>query len=356
MSLELFVVVAPECIYAESNFYTALFLKTAVPIAALAIFWLVQGFRIWRWTRRMSLRSEQKNEHNVLVRRTVAHSANGTLMVLNLVLIPVCSAIFKMFSCAEFEFEGSFLVAQLDLSCTSEAHAFWKRYAVVMVTIYPIGVPAAMFAMMFIARAPIKTVLREMYRDLHKTNVHRGSIKDVATTCTSTSVRVVALGSMFNGFKPDYYWYGVLMIMVRLLLTSVLLFFSHPNVRIATASFISFVSFMMQRELMPQRVQADASVAHWCQFCIFVWIISLRMIDVLAPWLLTALGCALALAWLSLFFRVVGGGIHELRSDSSDRGARNESHHPMKIPQPQRNANSAAGPKTFPESRYRFHF
>ena len=350
-SLELFSVVSPECFYAESNFYTVLFIKTTGPIAALVIFWLVQVFRIRRLTVRKQLFPEQHHELNALSRRTVINSVNNTLTFLNLILIPVCNAIFKMFSCAEFELEGSFLVAQLDLSCTSEAYDFWKRYALVMVAIFPIGFPVAMFVMMFIARAPIKTVLQEMYQDVHGQNSRHRPFKGGSEKYASNSVLVFALGAMFSCFKPDYYWYGVLMIMVRLLLTSGLLFFSRPIVRITFASFIAFVSFMLQRELMPQRLQADASMAHWCQFCILVWIVCLRMLDVFAPWLLTALGCNLALAWVTLFYRVAGTVIHALlrdSSDSSDLGDRLESQQQM--PKSLSNAKPAAGAKTAPET------
>ena len=153
LSLELFSVVSPECFYAHSNFYTALFLKTTGPIAALVIFWLVQAFRIRRLTMRKQLFPEQLHELEAFYYWTVINSVNVTLTFMNLILIPVSTAIFKMFSCADFELEGSFLVAQLDLSCTSEAYDFWKRYAVVMVAIFPVGVPVTMFVMMFIATA-----------------------------------------------------------------------------------------------------------------------------------------------------------------------------------------------------------
>ena len=332
ISLELLTIVSPECIYADSNFYTALFFKTTGPITALAIFWLVQAFRVRRLTIQMKLFPKKKQELNALARRTVINAVNNALTFLNLILIPVSTAIFKMFSCAEFELEGRFLVAQLDLSCTSETYGFWRRYALVMMAIFPIGVPAAIFLVMFIARAPIKTVLREMYEDVHGKKRRRRPFEEVAAAYTPNSVLVIALGSMISCFKADYYWYGVVMIMVRLLLTSVLLFFASPIVRIAVASLIAFVSFVMQRELMPQLLPADASVEHWCQFCIFVWISALRLLDGLDPWLLTALGCALALAWVSLFFRVAGTGFRELRGESSVLGDRRELQHPMPKP------------------------
>ncbi|CAN0519022.1 unnamed protein product, partial [Scytosiphon promiscuus] len=51
--------------------------------------------------------------------------------------------IFKTFDCDDAVGDGkSYLRADYSLTCESSLHVFFKGYAIIMIMVYPIGIPA----------------------------------------------------------------------------------------------------------------------------------------------------------------------------------------------------------------------
>ena len=69
----------------------------------------------------------------------------------------------KTFACTSFD-NGAheFLTAELTLPCdASNTRQFWTGYATLFVLVYPVGVPALMFSVLYCNRDEIRRVMRE---------------------------------------------------------------------------------------------------------------------------------------------------------------------------------------------------
>ena len=67
------------------------------------------------------------------------------------------------------------------------------------------------------------------------------------------------------------WWFGVALLVIRLLQTSVLIFFSSPDVQAALGAAVCLVSICVQRELRPFRHESDEYVSIVSTWCAFIW-------------------------------------------------------------------------------------
>jgi hypothetical protein len=77
------------------------------------------------------------------------------LLLTFLVYPGVSKKIFQTFKCQPFEDGSSYLKADLSLSCDTDAYTGWLAYATAMVFVYPLGIPAFYFVVVFINRQAI---------------------------------------------------------------------------------------------------------------------------------------------------------------------------------------------------------
>ena len=92
------------------------------------------------------------------------------------------------------------------------------------------------------------------------------------------SKTVLALKSKFEHFRAGYYWYGVLLLCVRLLQTSLLEFFGSPGVQASFASIVALLTLGIQRELSPYLSPSDNIVSLLAQWCLYFWMKGLLLI------------------------------------------------------------------------------
>ena len=89
---------------------------------------------------------------------------------------------------------------------------------------------------------------------------------------------VLSLASKYEDFRPGYYWFGVYLLCIRLLQTSVLIFFNAPKVQAAFSAMVAFIAFCIQRELGPCVKKSDNAVHALAEFTLFCWLIALLFI------------------------------------------------------------------------------
>ncbi|KAG5188849.1 hypothetical protein JKP88DRAFT_177582 [Tribonema minus] len=135
------------------NFYQRLCLSTLVP---LGIAVLLLAPRAYLWCRTRSGRSFV----GVKLRRFVEKDLNILLVFAFLIFSGVSLTVFQTFVCETLNYDGpqaggtSYLLADYSLECGTPRHTAYTVYAVVMVAVYPIGIPA-MFAV--IIRQGVRT-------------------------------------------------------------------------------------------------------------------------------------------------------------------------------------------------------
>ena len=82
---------------------------------------------------------------------------------------------------------------------------------------------------------------------------------------------VLALAGKISHFRKYRWWFGVALLVIRLLQTSVLIFFSSPDVQAALGAAVCLVSICVQRELRPFRHESDEYVSIVSTWCAFIW-------------------------------------------------------------------------------------
>ena len=148
--------------------------------------------------------------------------------------------------------------------------------------LFQIGVPALLFTVLFIHRREIDEVMSKLVAlkprrvadcAFSVERLHKDYPKEV-------SHLLLSMASKFEKFRGGDWWFGIFCLLVRLLQTSLLTFFSSPNVQCTFAAMVALVSVVIQRELEPYRIQSDGLVAMVAQWVIFLWLSGLLLLRV----------------------------------------------------------------------------
>ena len=319
--LNLLSVSPPECVNADSNFYTRVLIATLSPLGVIVVgICLFRAYNSW---------------YNRRERNPDAWAYVFTF--LEFVLSGVSTVVCKSFVCEEIEGEGTVLVEQPTLLCTrldgevSAIRRMWEAYSAVMIVVYPIGVPLFILVLLYLQHQKIQRVMRvkkalvvgeiighergelELYdipddaeREQVTTLVRhfrapenredgeaeisiesiarrdsnspgRGSnpafsretrlLRQLKSSRTLTGVDerevsrvLLAMSHIFEKFEADTYWYGVYLMMVRLLETSLLVFFKKRTTKASVATAVAVVSLTIAQKYKPWLRDSDDKV------------------------------------------------------------------------------------------------
>ena len=144
----------------------------------------------------------------------------------------VSTTITQTFACETIDGE-EFLRAELNLICdpSSARRQFWKNYAVIMLAVFPIGVPLLLVYLLVSQRARIHELMGEV---IAETSVVTPPEMDMENRRrprrTSHSIVLESelgfLARQFQKYKPGMHFTNVSLLVVRLLSTSMMVFFT----------------------------------------------------------------------------------------------------------------------------------
>ena len=117
-----------DCL-AGVNFYSELLAKTLAPLALSLVFALIY----------YAFRNKESVEWNEALLSRLNY---GFLLLTYTVLPGVSSAIFRAFPCDEFDTGDKLLRADYSVDCESNEYKAFVLYGVIMIFVYPIGIPA----------------------------------------------------------------------------------------------------------------------------------------------------------------------------------------------------------------------
>ena len=111
------------------------------------------------------------------------------------------TTVFDTFNCIQFgEDENYYLASDQSLVCYTGAHKLAQLYATFMIGVYPIGIPAVYFFLLWGQR-----------KELVKSDRHRNP-------------KLRKLSFLWDNYEPDLWWFEVFECFRRLMLTGVLVF------------------------------------------------------------------------------------------------------------------------------------
>jgi hypothetical protein len=141
VNLNLIQLLPISCI-GEYNFYSSLLVHTLVPLCVIITLFITRQVllseRIAEWMKQHAPR--------ICTEKVADRCSLVAFLVIFLVYPSVSSKIFATFACdeldAEYDGSDSWLRADLSISCNASDRAGWLAFAVIMIFIYPFGVPA----------------------------------------------------------------------------------------------------------------------------------------------------------------------------------------------------------------------
>lgn len=199
------------------NFYDRLVFATVTPLIVLVLLVVSYFIGTKRRGRSESAMRETRHKHQAAV-----------LYVALLVYSPVSYRIFQTFCCQGLDDGETYLKADYSISCLTSRHSGYVAYALAMVCVYPVGVPAVLAWLLFRNR--------------------RGLVK----SDREAMVQLEPLRGIWSAYKPSRYYYEVLECGRRITWIGIASFvISSSTAQLAMALTFAFVSVFITEFSLP---------------------------------------------------------------------------------------------------------
>lgn len=141
-NFDVYAFVPPGCLLTQFDFFDKLMSKT-IAVAIISAF---------PWLPYLYAKTRGLHEKTTLYN---AMALKSMMFWLEIALPSVSTTIVQSFKCDNFETE-TFLRAQVTVACTGRRYELWRRYAIVMLILYPILVPISFMVLVGRHRHAIK--------------------------------------------------------------------------------------------------------------------------------------------------------------------------------------------------------
>ncbi|CAM9100679.1 unnamed protein product, partial [Laminaria digitata] len=227
-NLDLDFVLSYSCIVA-TDFYDRLLFATIAPPLVLLL--LAGSYFI----------GKKRNDSSESALNVVRHKHQSAALYLAfLVYSPVSYKIFQAFACDELDDGGTYLRADYSISCSTPRHSTYELYALIMVGVYPLGIPA-IFGWL-LAR-------------------HR---QDLANPDRETMLHLKPLNGIWGAYRPCRYYYEVVECGRRIVLTAIAAFvLPNSTAQIAIVLLVAFAFVFVSESLSPFENEAHTILYRW---------------------------------------------------------------------------------------------
>ena len=228
INLDIGVMVSHSCLV-STDFYDNLLLNTISP---LVVFMALAG--TYSVAKRRNITSEA-------AMREVKHKhLSAGLFVGFLVYSAVSFTIFQTFVCETLDDDVPYLRADYTITCDTDTYAKYRAYAVLMVCVYPVGLPAILSWWLIRNRADLKTSKRTEMAHLEP------------------------FSGIWTPYKPSRYYYEVVECGRRIALTATASFVPPNSVtQIAVVLLVAAVLLFVSESMSPFSSSVDMSLYRW---------------------------------------------------------------------------------------------
>jgi hypothetical protein len=232
-----------SCSIKSLSFIDSMMLTTLVPIL-FSILLVISFFMEYIWKRREILANfnHSISEKTVLFNQIKNKYLNYFFYLTYAVLPSVTTTIFQMFKCTNINPTGEssavisesdvYLTADMEISCDSDYYYQGVKFALIMIIVYPIGIPVLYTVLLYINRKEI------MERDIENFDVYdepqrnpmfdnnENKSKEMKETTKpkqkELSNETMRLQFLWESYKPSCWYWEVVETGRRLFLTAVL--------------------------------------------------------------------------------------------------------------------------------------
>ena len=197
---------------------------------------------------------------------TALKASTGLCLLVLYGMLPVTSAtIFSTFGCEDFDDGSSMLRTDYSVSCLDANYASFKQYALVMVFVWPVGVPA-LFGTILVSN---RKVLRNAATDEH------------GELMRNDDRSIDRYAFFFDVYKPRCWWWEIYESVRRVACTGVLVLFPLNSVlQLNLAIFLQFQGVVMYTHFKPyeEGVENFLAVAAQAELFLTVFFALLSML------------------------------------------------------------------------------
>ena len=244
----------PTACFRRVSYFDTLLVITLSPFFVFLIILLLSLLRMWRTT-------DTDAKHNA--RSTMYY----LLLLYTFIILPGCaSTSFRYFGCSNFDMgEAADDIAVLDIDpniiCNVKHYDKWMPYVVLMIIIYPIGVPLTSYAMLWRMRDMLDPPVdvAEEREGTHGRSMNAGVVfaadqkyhamvlqqtmkMEIRETKYKREIQPVLF--LVEEYEPRCYWFATFECLRRILMTGGLTIFDAEGpIRVAVGLMIAMVSY-----------------------------------------------------------------------------------------------------------------
>lgn len=222
VNLDLGLLLSVSCVM-DVNFYGRLVFATISPLFVLGALGLTYTV------------ARKRNSHSpagLLAAR--GRHLSVALFVMFVVYSSVSFTIFQTFACETLDNGVEYLRADYSLTCTTSGHKAWMAYAVLMIVVYPVGIPTV-FAWWLVSNR----------HDLSQVKVCAGD-------SSSAPDHLQPMRDLWEPYKPRRYFYEVVECGRRIVLTGLAVFlFPGSSAQVALEVVFAAVFMVLSEMLSP---------------------------------------------------------------------------------------------------------
>jgi hypothetical protein len=234
-----------------ATFYAKLLFATLIPMVGLVVI-----FTHWR----VGQRGIEKKRKRAQVKPTQlecvvedidwrGNCMSRAFFMLALLYLKTSNTVIDAFSCRDTD-ANSFLRVDYKSECTNALYKSFLLYSLIMMCIYPIGIPVAFQQIM-----KHKVKGREDYYEIQRT-----------------------FGFLYADFKRHAWWWGVFNLMRKLLLSGVLIFFKPGSpAQLMIAMVIGLCCLLLFTKIYPYVDSMNNMLDLFAQFCVFLTLFGAMM-------------------------------------------------------------------------------
>ncbi|CAM9095530.1 unnamed protein product, partial [Laminaria digitata] len=177
-----------------------------------------------------------------------ARHTTMTLILLYLIYSQVSTVVFQTFVCEKFpEISKSYLRADQRIECNTSTHMAYSTYAAVMIFLYPLGIPAAFYFLLWRQGSSINPPIHKYLKEQRGTQY----VVQEKINQRSKDLGIAPTSFLWNAYYPNRYYFEVFECLRRLVLTGLLVFLV-PDTPGQVAfscvfAFVSLLAFELQR-------------------------------------------------------------------------------------------------------------
>jgi len=248
------------------------------PLVPVALLW---SRPVMQFITRASLARRHESAH---------FAAKYSLVLMELVLPSVSTTIIEASLCSSFDHGERYLREELTTSCTSASRRAWEIYTSLCFLLYPIGIPALLFTLLYLNRNEIRPVLEVMRDHDARGEDHAGeeqlarqgsatisemmlelSAKRRRPSVVARSTRSAWLMTKLDCYKPSAWWIHPVLLVLRLSQSSFLACFETQTTLAAGASVVAIAGVGISSASAPYRRPSDNTNFVQLQSVIFLW-------------------------------------------------------------------------------------